>query len=163
MSSKNEPASRDEYFIAVGKVVQNAILCESIMATSLKILLKSSFKTASAIFFTLDSFSSKKELLNRTVVVSGDSKDKEMIDDIIAAANKANNQRREVAHALILFKHPDRPTDFAIRRPKSGDKRIVTKGWLSNLMGQSFEAGKECFLAFQKLSQKHRVPATPEI
>src|SRR6185295_15356472 len=101
MSAKNVPASRDEYFIAVGKVVQNAILCESIMATAMRIVLKCPFKTASAIFFTLDSFSSKKELLHRTVAASGDAKDKEMIDAILDAANTANNQRREVAHALI--------------------------------------------------------------
>jgi len=133
------------------------------MATALKMLLKWLFKTASAIFFTLDSFASRKELLKRIVAANGDFKDREMLDDIIAATNKANNQRREVAHALILSKHPTRLTDFAILRPKSGNKVIVTKGWLSRLMHQSFEAGKECFLAFQKLSQKHGAPATPEI
>jgi hypothetical protein len=69
----------------------------------------------------------------------------------------------EVAHALILLKHPTRLTDFAILRPKSGNKVIVTKGWLSHLLHQYFGAGKECFLAFQKLSQKHGAPATPEI
>jgi hypothetical protein len=112
MSSRNTPATRDEYFIAVGKVVQNAILCESIMATALKMLLKCSFKTASAIFFTLDLFASRKELLKRIVAANGDSKDREMLDDIIAAANKANNQRREVAHALILFEVPHSTDGF---------------------------------------------------
>jgi hypothetical protein len=63
---------------------------------------------------------------------------------------------------LSYLKYPTRLTDFTILRPKSSNKAIVTKGWLSHLMHQSFEAGKECFLAFQKLSQKHGAPATPE-
>jgi hypothetical protein len=76
------------------------------------------FVQNSKCFFTLDSFASRKELLKRIVAANGDSKDREMLDDIIAAANKANNQRREVAHALILLKHPTRLTDFALLRPK---------------------------------------------
>jgi hypothetical protein len=161
MADKNVAASRDEYLIAVGKVTQNAAVGDAIMATALRYLIPCPMKTANAIFFTVDSLANKKALLNRVVAVTGDTTDQQLIQAMIKAAEKMNNQRREVAHAFMLTKNPDGSGPFAVQRPKSGNKVFVSKGWLKHLVNQSAQASRDCLDAFRKLAQKHNRPPTP--
>lgn len=158
------PASKDDYLIAVGKVVNNATLSEAYMFTAFKIISGCTTPIASAIFYTLDSIQGKKSLLMRILKEVGDAQDTEYIGAIIEAAKKANNQRREVAHAVILFTTKDGTfPPHEIVSPKSRQSKPLTKDWLSLLIRHSVEACTEGYQAFQKLCEKHGVPAIPEL
>lgn len=158
------PVSKNDYLIAVGRTVQNATLNESFMFTAFKIISGCSTATASAIFYTLDSFQGKKSLLMRTVIATGDPQDKQLIETIIQAAEKSNNQRRELAHTIALFATNDLTANpHAIFNPKKRRTQTLTKDWLSSLMGHSIDAAREGFQAFEQLCQKHKVPPQPEL
>ena len=158
------PASLDDYLMAIGKVVNNAMLTESFLFTAFKVLSKCSTRTANAIFYTSDTLQGKKSLLMRIVEVEGDGQDKDLIKAMIKEAEKSNTQRQEIAHAILLFttKEPTAPPHLVIR-PKARHARPLTKDWLSHLMHQSHEAGMACHQKLQILCEKHRVPPTPEI
>jgi hypothetical protein len=162
MADKKDPASKDEYLIAVGTVTQNAALGDTVMATALGILLECPFKTASAIFFTIDSFMTKRSLLSRVAEASGDATDQQLILEIIQAAERMNSQRRAVAHTYIVTNNPDLSKPFAIHRPKSGKTIHATKGWLSDLQHESARACKDCIEAFRNFAKKHNKSVHPE-
>ena len=84
----------NDYLLVVGKVLHNAVLTEVLMANALRILLGCPQKTANAILFTLDAFNGKQSLLKRVVEASGDETDKKLIQALIAAAEKANDQAK---------------------------------------------------------------------
>lgn len=146
----------------VGKLVQNAAINELYMFGAFQILSKCNPKIAAAIFYTLDSFPGKKTLLTRVCAISGDDRDKELVDAIIDASYKSNNQRQQVSHGLALSQDEnDNPQ--IILNPKSMDPKPVSHAFATHLLKHSSEAlfaGKE---KFELLSQKHGVPPVPRI
>jgi hypothetical protein len=159
----SDPASIDELLATIGKLVLNATANESFMFTAFKILSRNTSKIARATFYTLDSLPGKRTLLNRVVEAVGDEEDKKLVKEIIAAAEKSSNQRREVAHALTMFEGPLIDAPFTLFHPKSSESKPVTKDWLATLMRHSHEAFAAGHQAFERLAQKHGVPATAEL
>jgi hypothetical protein len=160
--SKTQVTS-EEHLIIVGKLEHNAAATELAMCTALRVLLGCAPNVARAIFFTLDSFPGKRQLLRRIVREVGDAKEAELVEDIIAASEKSNNQRKEVAHALMLFDADNLASGFKVYSPKSHDKKLATKEWHQHLFDASFQALTEGMTALAKLCEKRQVPLTLDL
>jgi hypothetical protein len=157
------PASTDDYLLATGKLVSNAAVTDVLMFSAFQILSSCEVRIATAIFYALDSFPPRKQMLTRVMNVGGDEEDKQYVSAIIAAAEKANNQRKVVAHSLASFESADMKGKFVLHNPKSQtyDKKPVTKKYLKSLISLSSEAVQSGLQAFQSLCKKHVVPPTP--
>lgn len=149
--------------MVIGKVVNNATLIDSFLFTAFMILSGCSGITASAIFHTFDTLQGKKSLLMRLVDVAGDDQDKKLVKAIIQAAEKANTQRQEVSHALLVVKNQQPGSTPLIVRAKSRHARPLTKDWLAHLICHSHDAAMDDQQAFQSLCKKHQVPAIPQL
>lgn len=169
MSTKNTPAIAEELYEYLAKLVQNGANGEAVMSTTFKIISGiSKPNLARAIFYTLDSFPGRKALLTRVAEVNGDATETALVKTIIDACEVANNQRREVAHAVMIVDYRSdiktkKLTPIRIVNPKTGGHgKVVTTEWLEDLLGKSFQAlEKKGRPAFEKLCQKRGVP--PEV
>lgn len=94
--------TEDEYFHAVGQIIHLCTEAENAMFAAFAFLAHCDRELARAIFYTLDSFPGRRTLLRRTATIVCDAKQKKLVERIIEGAEKANNQRREVAHVNIV-------------------------------------------------------------
>jgi len=159
----SDPASVDELRRAAGNLLQNASTNEMFMCNAFKILSGCDIKIATAIFYTLDSLPAKKTLLKRVLDVKSDEEEKKLVNAIIDAAEKSNNQRKDISHSLLAFKSPDINSAFTLYRPKSSESKSVTKNSLATLIRHSQDAITEAQQAFEQLCQKRGVPVQLEL
>lgn len=147
------PFRLDEYLITVGKLIHNGAMTESLLFAAFCILSRCEPEMAGTIFYSLDAFQAKKGLLKRVAAASGDAEDREIVDGIIAAAEKSNNQRQHVSHAILS--QIINPKELRLWRPKTNIKVPVTKEYMDDLMKNSSDAQTEASEAFQNLYRKH--------
>jgi hypothetical protein len=147
--------SIEEYFIGSGKITENQIVTELCMFKALEVLSKCSSAVASAIFFTLDSLPAKKTLLQRVADAAGDEEDKQLVGQINEAADKANNQRRDTAHAAVAFSGENIKSQMSMANFKRKTMQVASKDSMNTMVRHSGEAVHEASAAIQKLCQKH--------
>jgi hypothetical protein len=153
-----------DYFIAVGKLVNNAVGAEAMMFTTFRILTGCPRKIAGTIFYTHESFFGKKSLLKRTVDEIGDDEDKQLVKALIEAANTANNQRREVSHTILMSATKDGKDQIKVIRPRNTDpSKPLTKNFVAPLLSQSLDACAKGHRVLEKICQKHGKPLILEI
>ena len=128
---------------------------DAIVFTAFKILSGCPTKTARAIFYTLDAFQAKRQLLTRLVDAVGNGDDKQLIGAILDAAQKSNNQRQQISHSLLAWKGTKRIP--YVLSPKSNLSTPATKKWMQTLVSHTHDASNECRAAFLKLALKHGV------
>jgi hypothetical protein len=96
------PLTKDEYYAAVGRAISHYTIIENCMFAAFAFLAVTDTEIGRAIWFTLDSLSSKKTMLQRVVTARrGHPIEKTATDKMIAAVESANRQRRRVAHAHV--------------------------------------------------------------
>ncbi len=143
-----------------GKLVQNSVVCEQFMYMAFAIISKTTHDVARAIFYSFDSFAAKRNLLKRIMDTGIDEIDAQLVNKIMKAVEKANNQRNELSHAAFLFEDEANRASFLLYRPKHGESFTVTVDALSNWRSHSQNACVEASQAFQQLSEKHQRPLT---
>lgn len=149
------PLADSEVLIMAGTLLFTAASNDAIVFTAFKILSGCRTKTARAIFYTLDAFNLKRQLLTRLVDAVGDPEDKILVEAILDAAKKSNNQRQEISHSLLIWKGTGNIPYILI--PKSKRTTPATKEWMQTLLRPSHEAANEGREAFLRLARKHRV------
>jgi hypothetical protein len=85
---------------------------------------------------------------------------KKLVRAIIDSAEKSNNQRQHVSHAILSHIVPT-VTELRLLRPKTNQKAAITKDYMDDLMSKSSAADVAVRKAFQLLCEKHGVPAKP--
>jgi hypothetical protein len=110
---------------------------------------------ARAIFYAFDAYSGKKNLLKRVLDTGINEADTKLVNRIMKAVEKTNNQRTELSHAAFLFEN-DGTRSFTLYRPKNGKAVPVTSDSLRTWREHSFTACEEASRAFQQLSEKHQ-------
>ena len=141
----------EEFYVAVGKLLQNASTTEIFLAKAFEVLAGCSAKVSAAIFYSFDSLNGKANLLRRLVKVSGSKDDSRIIEQLINAAEKSNKQRNTVAHALLLFDSPDLASKMTKINLKSARTEEVSKAALDTslkISGDAVSAGKEALELF---------------
>ena len=152
-------ASIDDMRLTIGTLEGHAASVDLMLAQSLHVLLKCTPAAARAIFYTLDSFPARKTLLTRVVEAVGDEQDKEMIQKMIASAERVNNQRREVAHGLLIMADLNEVGVKAhFIKPKSMTKKPVTAAWLQDLQRTTLQSLFDTLNELRLLTKKHGMP-----
>jgi len=151
------PITVKEYFELVGSLIAHASVNEMFMFNAFHTLSGCKPLLAASIFYTLDSFPGKKNLLLRVLSSVGDEQDKVLINGIISASEKSNKQRRVVAHSMVFV---DDTTGKAqgIITPKTPDKIVpVSKEWSESLIRLAQEALVEGRDFHERLCAKYGV------
>jgi hypothetical protein len=152
-------ASRDDMRMTIGTLEGYAASVDLMLCQSLHVLLKCTPAAARAIFYTLDSFPARKTLLTRVAEAIGDEQDQEMIGKMLASAERANNQRREVAHGLLVVADLNEVGVKAhFIKPKSTSKKPVTEEWLKDMQGIALKALFDTLNQLKLLTAKHKMP-----
>lgn len=159
----SDPITIHEQTAAAGRILQNAALNEHLLCLAFRTISGCEMKLASAIFYTLDSLPAKKSLLMRVLEVKGDAEDKRIIKTLIDAAETANNQRKQIAHAILMWENPELKPDFHVYRPKSRELYLATKDSMATVEKHSQDALSKGIAAFQTLCEKHAIPANIDL
>jgi hypothetical protein len=128
-------------------------IVELYLFNALRILLKISPQAARAIYYALDAWPARKAVLTRVASEIGDEIDIVLMSRLIEAAEKANNQRKQVAHGILLFGIPG-TLQSRILKTKTGATLTVTEGFLNALQVNSMAAFHEAQKAYLELASK---------
>jgi hypothetical protein len=144
----------DEYFIGVGRVIQNCILTEFCMYKALQVISGCPEKVAVAILYTFDALPGRQQLLTRVAEVSCNDDDKATIQRINDAAKKANDQRKQLAHSSLAY-DPDPGVPLKRFNPKSGQFHVVSEDSMRVMVTATTDAVRAGFTAIDELCTKH--------
>ena len=144
----------------VGKLVNNAAICDGILFSTFKIISGCEGKIASAIYFSSEALSSKKNIIARILQVLGDETETEIIERIISATQNSQNQRNELSHALLKVSGGENQLSRLNPRNQVQPEKPVTAAYLDSLMKQSGLAYVEAHRAFQELCKKRGISPT---
>lgn len=149
----------DHHLMMVGRLVNNAAFCDLILFSAFKVISGCNDKIASAIYFASEALSSKKNIITRILNALEDAAEKEIVERIISAAEKSQNQRNELSHALLKISGPD--NRLLRTNPRFPDReKPVTGLYLDSLLKTSGQAHLDALLAFQELCQKRGISST---
>jgi hypothetical protein len=142
----------DEYHRFIGKLENEAAASDLIMFSAFRVLLGCTNSIANAIYYTLDSLPARSALLTRVADALGDETEKELIQKIIKANEKANNQRKQFSHAFAAFEGGI--SNFKVFNPKSGRFHLPSEQNLHDAISHVYSAIQESHLAYQQLCEK---------
>ena len=149
----------DHHLMMVGRLVNNATLCDLILFSAFKVISGCNDKIASAIYFASEALFSKKNIITRMLNALDDATEKEIVERIISAAEKSQNQRNELSHALLKISGAD--NRLSRTNPRFPDReKPVTAPYLDSLLKASSQAHLDAHLAFQELCQKRGIPVS---
>lgn len=157
-STSETGALIDHHLMMVGKLVNNAALCNALLFSAFKIISTCDENIASAIYFSSEALSTKKNIITRILKAIKDDAETKIVERIISATEKSQAQRNELSHALltssgsqILRMNPRYPSQ----------KKPVTGPYLDSLLKNSTRAYLDSYKAFQELCQKRGI--TPSV
>lgn len=145
----------DHHLMMVGKLVNNAALCDAILFSAFKIISGCDENIASAIYFSSEALSTKKNIISRILKAIEDDAETDIVDRIISATEKSQTQRNELSHALLTTSG-DQLLRMNPRYPRQ--KKPVTGPYLDSLLKNSTQAYIDSYKAFNELCQKRGVP-----
>ncbi len=85
----------------VGKLVNNAAVCDVILFSAFKVISGCDGEIAKAIYFASESLHSKKNVMMRILTALANSDEKEIVVRIMDGTTASHTQRNEVSHALL--------------------------------------------------------------
>ena len=157
--------SQKEFLYVAGQLLHNSAATDHFMFMAFKVLANiADVRIAKAIFYNLDSFPARRNLIKRVMEINPDPETDKLLDEIMNAAQKSLNQRRQVAHGIIVHETPQDDSPFKLMLPKSmkSEAVAVTQDSLDTLLGHSRDAFHAGASAFQRLCERHKVPPTLE-
>ena len=139
--------------MSIGKLISNAATCDAIMFSVFVVISKCDIKIAQAIYYSNTSHNQKSKLIMRVLPFSGDyKKQHKIIERIIMATEKANNQRNQLSHCLLRIIDDE----VVYQNPRNTHQSIskITEKGLNKIIELSINAFIDCYQASQELSEK---------
>ncbi|MDO8778537.1 MAG: hypothetical protein Q7K57_59435 [Burkholderiaceae bacterium] len=147
----------DHHLKMVGTLVNNAAICDLVLFSAFKIISGCEGKIASAIYFSSETIQAKKNIIGRILKVIGDQTETKIVQRIISATEKSQNQRNELSHALLQVSGEGNQLLRFNARHQDQPGKPVTGPYLDGLLKQSSVAHLEAHRAFQELCQKRGI------
>ena len=150
MNKAITPAKRRE---VVGLLLEIGSTSDLILCATFGCLTGLDDKLCQAIFFTMDAFPARRELLRRTTAAIGCGKaETQFVEQIIKAAESVNEQRKKVAHTLMTSSATNPGSVLVIHMKQ-------TENWKYSVTGRDLEtwtkvanaALDRCLAAYQGL------------
>lgn len=157
-SPESNAALIDHHLKMVGTLVVNAANCDLILFCAFKVITGCESKTANAIYFSSENVQIKRNFVTRVLRVNGDKKETEIVERIITATEKAQNQRNELSHALLEVRGDQLLRLNARHQGQPG--KPVTGPFLDGLLKHSSRAHTDALRAYQELCLKRGIPPT---
>ncbi len=150
----------EQHLMMVGKLVNNAAVCDAILFSTFKIISGCDEKIASAIYFASESLPAKRNVVKRILAVLGNPAETEIITRIMDGTTDSHTQRNEVSHALLRASHDGKQVLAHNPRRQIQPKRPVTGPSLNALLKKSTQAYLDTYRAFEEFCQKRGIPPT---
>lgn len=150
----------EQHLMMVGKLVNNAAVCDAILFSAFRVISGCNGKIAGAIYFASESLPAKKNVVKRILAALGDQAETEIVTRIMEATTDAHTQRNEVSHALLRASHDGRKVLTHNPRRQVQPKKPVTGPSLDALLKKSTQAYLDTYRAFQDLCQKRGIAPT---
>lgn len=148
----------DSYLKMVGTLVNNAALCDLVLFSAFKIITSCESNIAHAIYFSSETLQAKRGFIFRVLVANNDPIEKEIVERIIQAVEKAQNQRNELGHAVMQVT-ADGTTLLGLNaRRQAQSQKTITGAYLDALLKHSSQALLGAQKAFQELCSKRGIP-----
>jgi hypothetical protein len=153
----------DECHRVAGKLMEEQAHVDIVMCNVLREISGLDVKMSQAIFYTLDSFKARCDMLQR---VAGSADNPEVLaktNELIKGCQKINNQRKKLAHSLITVSDPGPEGKLIAYNPKTynPDKiEPLTEGYLKDRLQQANTGRKQAFAAYSELCDILEVPPT---
>ena len=157
-----EPATQDDYFLTVGKTVQNTAIIDVCLFSAFRIISGCNVKTANAIYYALDALSAKVSMVNRVAKQVCDEEEHAHIKEIIKAAKLGAKKRNELAHAMVM-NDPENKLKRFYPRHQTQAIRPITRAYLKSMVLPTGQAGEKARTAFEALCKKRGVKAIIEL
>jgi len=148
----NNQNAIDSHCLLIGRLVNNAAVCDVILFSVFKSLSGCTLEIARAIYYTNESLQAKKRLVDRTLKASNFKESEKIVNKIVKATSKAHTQRNELSHSLIRF---NADNQALAQNPRHQQKscKLITEAYLDSLLKNSTKAFLECQQAANELSQ----------
>ena len=146
----------EHHLSIAGKLIVNATACDVILYSAFKVISDCKSKIANAIYFSSETLNVKRNFITRILRVNDDKKVTKIVERIIAATEKATNQRNELSHALIQVSG-----DKLLRvnpRHQGQSGKPITGSFLDGLLRHSTRAHIDALRAFHELCLKRGIP-----
>lgn len=161
--TKASGALIDEHLMMVGKLVNNAAVCDAILFSAFKVISGCDGNIASAIYFASESLPAKKNVVRRILAALNDKSETEIVGRIMDGATDSHPQRNEVSHALLRASHDGKKILAHNPRRQVQPRKQVTGPSLSALLKKSTQAYLDTYRAFLELCQKRGIPPTVDL
>jgi hypothetical protein len=133
------------------------------MFSAFRLLVGCEIKVARAIFYTFEAFTMRRKLLEEVAGLTGHDQDKRLIEKLIKAANRSNEQRQMLMHGMLVKATKDGPTVFLKPRNARDIPVTVTRRWLDERMHVVTGALQEAREAYEALCEKRGLKTTPDL
>lgn len=147
----------------VGKLVNNAAVCDAILFSAFKIISGCDGKIASAIYFSSESLPAKKNIVTRVLKAIDDASETEIVNRIMAGTTASHTPRNELSHALLRASDDGQKILSHNPRRQSQAHKPITGPYLDSLLKQSAQAHLETYQAFLELCQKRGIPPSVDL
>ena len=144
----------------VGRLVNNAAVCDVILFSAFKVISGCDSEIAKAIYFASESLNSKKNVVKRILTVIANSEETEIVGRIMDATTSSHTQRNEVSHAALRASHNGGKIFAHNPRRQTQPEKQITAGALDALLKNSSQAYLDAYRAFLELCQKRGIPPT---
>lgn len=139
----------------VGVLVNQAALCDLTLFNAFRVISGCNSQIANAIYFSNESLQAKKNIVKRVLTVIHDKEETRIVEAIILCAEKANNKRNELSHALLQISG-DKLHSLNARQQGKPPNPITAK-YLDDLHKQASSAYVESLRQYQSLCQKRGI------
>lgn len=148
----------EHHLSIAGKLIVNAAACDLVLYSAFKVISGCKSKIASAIYYSSETLHVKRSFITRILRAHEDKKITKIVERIVAATEKATNQRNELSHALIQVNG-----DKLLRvnpRHQGQPGKPITGPFLDDLLKHSTRAHIDAVRAFHELCVKRGIPPT---
>lgn len=150
MSGKEASRIVDKATATIGKLCINANHVDLLVFEVFAALLKSDPLGAKSVYFAMDAFPTKKNMIKRLADARCDKATCELIKSLLDSAQKVINPRNGIAHSVAMFDAAGDPV-LVNHRKMTGFVSRLGDSMLDDAMLRSGEALKDCRCTFEQL------------
>ena len=148
-----DPAS---HHAAIGEIVSNAANADLILFNTFWRISRCNLATATSIYYAFDAFPVRVRIMRSISELACNPNQRTIVEEIIDAAEKANNQRKIVAHSAKVLVGDQRRTvnPRNLRQPTSP----ITKATFDPIIGETRSQMERAAYAYEGLCRLLQVP-----
>lgn len=133
------PADHEAWLVALGQLTHMAAVAEMFLMNVLRLVGDFDQDTAKALFFTADAQPTRAKMIRRLRDLKCNAAQVQIIDKMLAGAERITTKRNEIAHSFLAFDKPadNQPLRRMNLRQTHQPLKPVTEEYLISLLDPS--------------------------